>query len=871
MYRWTPSTRKTLLPASCCRWAAVVFFAAALGGSLTAALRAQDSLANEEETLATYLDELGLTDLQIVHSEQLLNSMAAGPARVSRARQLADLYAGQLTTYLDNAPRYTEISNRIDVLLRRIPEARTPSLDVMLLQADYQRAESLLSKWFNDPSQSALRSEALSILDRIAPILDQHQAELKQQIERRLSALEQIPVGQGDALEREVQRLQTVVARAAYFSGWTLYYRGVLSAAARREDVVRARAIFRQLLDLDDEPYTALQPELLGLESPWRSRSLIGLGMCEAATGDVAASYGCFQLLSSNTVPSVLRDQADYWYVQGLLLAGQRAAATTFAAQRVPALSGEATAGKVSFCVALIRGGYSGATAETTQPPAPELADWGIRGLAKLRQYRVLREMLERYGIQIDRPEGFLLRWLAAQQRRDMAETSRKADDYRSAAAAFSEALAAGDAQSDLAAASHCRSELAWCFYQLEQWTEAARTYQIAAEGLKAAKDAAALDTGWMAFVAAHRSAQQAPRSSALMDEMANWLQREFPGQDPSRRAAFLALKSRMQGSSVPDQLRALQAISADDPNYLSARQEICSLQYQMWRESDADGKSAAADVVLQSVDALLQSPAAERLANPEQIELRLMATDVALGGEIPDQARAVAHLAAVAPRLLRDGEPVDSTLIAEFHYRRLQLARLQNEAAVIREEADWFVAHGQGSRFEAAGLVAAARALDEQVDVPSAADRDKALRVYRRLSALLGDTPQVLSANRNAQIALLKFADYALAAGHIDDSIAALDRLLAAFPKDRGYLRRAGRARMAARQFAPALDHWRTILAGSRVGSDEWYEAKHAQIECLMATDRDAAAAVFRQFELLDPELGGDAWREKFSNVLKN
>jgi tetratricopeptide (TPR) repeat protein len=191
----------------------------------------------------------------------------------------------------------------------------------------------------------------------------------------------------------------------------------------------------------------------------------------------------------------------------------------------------------------------------------------------------------------------------------------------------------------------------------------------------------------------------------------------------------------------------------------------------------------------------------------------------------------------------------------------------LTNDRDGQAAHAAWFVDHGQGTRFEVAGLVAAAKALDEADNAETGPEtRARAFQTYSRLSQLLGDDPSVLSENKNAQVALSKFAQYAYEMGHRDESAEALDKLLAAFPKDRAYLQRAGRARFELRQFEAALSHWRTVLAGSRVGSDEWYEAKYHQIACLIEVDRQAAAVVFRQLQVLDPDLGKANWREKFA-----
>jgi hypothetical protein len=80
--------------------------------------------------------------------------------------------------------------------------------------------------------------------------------------------------------------------------------------------------------------------------------------------------------------------------------------------------------------------------------------------------------------------------------------------------------------------------------------------------------------------------------------------------------------------------------------------------------------------------------------------------------------------------------------------------------------------------------------------------------------------------------------------------------------------LRRAGLAHFAAGDYAAALDCWRRLLGGLSQGSDDWLEAKYYQLACLLRTDRPAAEKVWRQFELLFPEVKSPAWSDKFAQL---
>jgi hypothetical protein len=80
--------------------------------------------------------------------------------------------------------------------------------------------------------------------------------------------------------------------------------------------------------------------------------------------------------------------------------------------------------------------------------------------------------------------------------------------------------------------------------------------------------------------------------------------------------------------------------------------------------------------------------------------------------------------------------------------------------------------------------------------------------------------------------------------------------------------LRRAGLAHFAAADYAASLDCWRRLLGGVSPGSEAWLEAKYHQLACLLQTDRPTAEKVWRQFQLLYPEIKSPAWKDRFAEL---
>ena len=457
--------------------------------------------ADDEETFERFLARLGLVDLQTQHLEQILGALPAGDRRRRLAERLADLYSAQLIERSENKTAYDQALSRIQRLVERVPEARTASLEVMLLQADYFRAETLMSKWMADRSETAARDEAGQILAKIAPQLNERQQQLHGTVEKRTAELDAAPATDDQTVQtRELNRVQAVAGRAAFFAAWANYYLALSqpTSGTPHPGFITARDLFRRILGVEGN-YPELDPAGLGLESIWRARTLIGLGLAEAANGNVDGSRGCFDLLDRSPAPPEVRELSPYWRVQSLLNAGRVDDAIAFAKPFVSSFAGSASQGRVSFCVSLVRAGFGG--------PAPlaassrELGMLGVTGLIKLRQQSAVRQLLEKYQIPIDAQAGFHLAWLHGQQLLDAAEKSKREEDYATAEQAFASALAAPDSAADLAGASQCRYQQAWCLYKTGKLETAARTYETALDGLKATDAKSAVEAAWMAFL----------------------------------------------------------------------------------------------------------------------------------------------------------------------------------------------------------------------------------------------------------------------------------------------------------------------------------------------------------------------------------
>lgn len=829
----------------------------------------------DDQALDQLLARLGLAELRLHHMERLLARETDRDKRLAAARQLADAYAEQLLSVADDPERFAALQSRLETLLATTPQARTPAIEVVLLQAEYQRAEGQVIRWLEDPANSAPLDDALGILDRIAPRLTASQKDLLAAADKEAERIDLLrSEKEREAAEQQLLRQQAIAARASYFAGWAHYYLGVArrSPSLAQRDYAAAKDHFAQLLDLTDvQDYAPIEADALGLESIWRSRAAIGLGLAELGLNRPPAAARIFAWLDHASVPPVIRDQAAYWHAQGLLNAGLVAEAARLVQQQVDGFGTSPSPGKSSLCIAAIR--VAASLDDSHAAARQQLIEQGIRGLARMRQFETLDKLIEKHSLAaLADAGGFHLAWLRGRQQFLAAEQSKDAADYRGAAATLRAALAQPQARTDIADAGQARYYLAWCHYRLEELDQAARLFQESATALRASLADLAVQAAWMQCTClvqlAAKEKKYAPQAIAALQAY----KQDYPSSENAARADLLITRLRQTHATPEEALRELAAIGRNEPNYTWAQYEIAQLQYQRWAKAKSDPTSSA-PLAAAALAAAERYMALSRDDDERRLKAALLAIDVLQAGQTPDQSRIAALIQGAAPAV-QNVEPTNPAAI-EYQYRRLQLAQKAGDESSLRAAADAIAKHGRGSAYELPALVVVARAADQAVEAASGGEGareaiDEAARVYGRLVALLGDSPAALAENKNALAASSKLAQYDERRGRWSEAADRYARIVEALPSDRRYLRRAGIASVEAGRHAQALEHWRKLLAGLNSGSDEWLEAKYYQLVCLLKTDRPTAEKVWKQFRLLFPEVKPAAWKDKFDELEK-
>ena len=825
---------------------------------------------SDAEAVENFLSRLGLIDLQILHLEQSLDATSGQGSRIKLAKHLADLYAERLMNSADDAQRSEEIRAQVERLLSKVPEANTPGLNVMLLQADYGRAEKLFNKWLDDPSETAAFEEAKRTFIRIAPELAKYDRQLSVDLKKIQEEMDKIEDERALVVkEKEARRIGGFANRAAYFAGWSNYYFGLTKRDAdqAQPEFRAARDGFRKILGIsDDESYEELEIEWLGLENINRATALVGLGLTEAALGDLKKSRKCFDFLDHVSAPPSLRDHAPFWFLRGMLNMGLIDDAVRFAEDQVKKFAGGATQGKIAFCVAMIRTGFAVIGASTADHA--QLGKLGVQGLARLGQIGAVRHLMSKQNLKVPTDTGgFYLTWLNGQQQVAKADFTKKADDYKAAAETLEAALAEPEAQTDLLSSGQCRYELGWCYFNSKQFEKAGKHLRDAAAALKTGARAKAADAAWLGFYSYYELSKKESRFvGAAIDALKSY-RNDFPDSANAKKADYY-LGRLEKKVSAEDSIASLSKVTSGDDNYLATKAELCSLYHQQWSKvrADADKAASAATDVYTSVDQFLTA-ARRDSDNARKLKSILYGIDVAMRSKTIDLGKAESYLAAAKP-FVESVSPTSSS-VAQYHYHQFRVAKSRDNNTALNYHANWITENAKGSIYEKSAIITVANQADAEVKSATGTQRrqaiDNALNVYRRLVELSGDSQEKIKSDSQTRIVNSRLAQYEAETGDHASAARRLEKIVAAYPSSRTYLRRAGLAQYRAGNYSAALPHWRKLADGLVKNTPDWFEAKYHQISSLASSDRNKAKGAMKQFKLLYPLDKIDTWGEKF------
>ena len=830
--------------------------------------------ADEQADLERMLARIGLHELQIVHLEDTLQSQTTRERQVETARTLSDAYIAALLAAADDEERFSDYAQRVRDLTKQFREIDSPSLQTMMLQADYMRAEKLIAVWLEDRSRTEELRQAHAILDPVLPKLEEMRKTLMQTIDRLYGELGADESETLDAIREErIDTLTQVSFRATYFSGWAHYYWAVAQPASLETAAAfkKARDAFGEILALDTETdyLDEMNSDWIPLKSIWVARSLLGLGVAEAGLQQNSRNDACFDLLSHPFVNKDLRRQAGFWHLQSWLNVNNLEVAEKLANKLLAdeLLSDEQIAG---VCLALTRTGFSKQPADDQERDRLQrISQLGLRGMMQLRRFPQARELVEKYQVELNDTD-FYSAWLKGFDQFVMSEKTRSQSGYESAAASIQRAVTMSTASNDVKSLAVCRYHLAWVQFRLEKFDLVDKLLQQAIPALKSIDVDLAMKGSWLRFESINELARKDEAYRPIAINILEIIIRDYPGTQVAKNAEYQLARVKRGSTPPAEVLRDLESITADNPNYLSARYEICLLWHQMWQEvhSDPEQANERKRKATEAIDRFLNESGNDR--HDQRLRATLIAVDINLRSEPSDIAQAVRYLA-TAEQIEPQVSSTSSTVI-EYHYHRFQIARVQNRMDDAIAEAAWLTENGNGTAYQKSAVIQIARTADDAVEnSKNKTERDEAIRnaveVYEQMVALFGDTEKQLKNDKNARVALSRLASYQIELGMFQKSATNMEKLVHTFPTDQNYLRKLGTALFHAGAYEDSLPHWRKLCDGLESGSESWFEARYHLIFSLAKTDAESAKQVYSQFKKLYPD-PGEVWREKFESL---
>lgn len=827
-----------------------------------------DVAAQADDKLDQYLERLNLDDLRIFHLEDQISQRTDPVERNELAQQLTDLYADRLMELTGEPEAYNEALERVERLLNSFPSANNSSLRVMILQAEYLRAEELVSEWLEDRSKSSVASKASEILGEVSQDFVDELKLVDEAIRRLDQRLANPGITESESLvvEDQLRKQQVIRVRSEYYAGWTNYYAGLLANdnARKASFLQRSHGAFCSFLGIDkDQKITDVDGDWIDLESLLQTRGLAGLGMAYAALNRPAEAEHLFGLLHLEQVPQEVRNTMSNLELQAWLNAGDLERATEIATDVIESFSGKATKEQTRFSVALVR--YSATAAATNN----ELVELGVEGLIRQRQFKLLKDLKEELNFDLGEGDSFYLAWANANLHFTTAEETGNRDEYLASIADYQIALTSGEAKSDARNSAHCRYQMAWAMFYVDQFEDAAVEFERVSLVLAESDQETAANAAWKRYECFQKLAQAEPRFQVQAIEALRALRISFPDHRLAKSAEIHLSKLERARLSLDESIEQLEKVGSSEPNYRDARFELCVLYHNVWNQKITSGNAANAEAkdTIRAVDRFVELSTGMQSELNRRVKSMLLVADIGLRSNPsdPDLTNTYLNRARSEVTTLPDSH----NLQAEYHYQLFQLSRIQGNESTATREADWLIKNAPGSAYVLSALVQSAKTIEKELQAaPKSEQKELQLQakdVYRRMVGVLGTSPETLQSNKNARVALFRLAKIDYELGRTEDCLDSLRPLLNLDPSNESYLRFAGLAYHQSGNKVEALPFWQKLSQGTTRGSDSWLEAKYYLIDCLNATDRKEAQKVLDQFRVLYPKGKAGAWEDSF------
>ncbi|MAC19096.1 MAG: hypothetical protein CMJ23_05335 [Phycisphaerae bacterium] len=846
-----------------------------------------------QDRTSDWLEARGLDELLARHLENQL-AAAAGDAssRGRLAARLAEIYAELLRVESDEARRLEFVERSRD-LLKVVSGEDAASLRIALARNRYLNASRVVENGRIELASDEELAGAIRDLTRLSEELEKVRRDLKS----RITALSR------SKARRAEQRLDITLrwdATAALLEGWSRYYVGRSKGSTK--ELERAQLAFGSVLQGDDpipDPRD-VSVDLQVMEG--FSRAILGMGLTTSALVSSQAGDLWLRRLEYPETDAATRAALPGWRLAAELDAGDYRRAL----DRLERLSARAgREGDEVLPVVWLRlaavGGLRGM--EEGDQTARVLAGTAMAELAGRGELAQVRDLADRFGTEALGREGFAFRYVRGIEAYRVATEARQADDAKTAAESFEQAVVElraaieePDAAAFAAARAGCEALIGWSLLELGRAEEAADAFESAAGSSTGDRRADAL---WGAIVALDRIVESggddASDAASRRDDLSSRFVDAFPADD--RAPSLLVRRIAVEENPGEDDLEVLLGVPSTHPTWELARRRAAQALYRIYRGARTGERSTPGARMLAVADELLGRTRGNGifmldLRGVDGMLLR-QAAEVSTDPEVHDTVRAARYLAQIETAAERGGFEALPDILNEVAYRRVGLAlgggdfeeagkrMLAMPTVKDTPEAErWSRLAAQRVHRAAVDRMRSGRI---EVDIARAAVDGGERYLELQMSSPEGESESdggvqdpfaVLDRDRMlpfaASVAAARDALFR-AAGDPEDAIEALAwyrAILERRPLDGSVLEATGDLSMVTGDDDLALDCWRRLVRGAVSGSETWWKARARQIAVLLKIDPVRAGEVLAQVRALYPDLGIEPWKTELRNL---
>ena len=833
----------------------------------------------QADDVASYLEQHGLTQLLAVHLENQLEGLA-NEQREAAIRRLADLYAQLLEREVDPARRIA-LEERSRQLLAQAPARSADDLRLALLRASYRSAEKVAENHRLRLARPEEVETARRTFSEIAPQLQALSEQLRETIatlERRLSR-----AGGADAvsLGETADRARASYAQCMFLTAWSLYYQDWLTDDKVIATARQAEPLFAEIMGAEN---ATPSPEDVSIDlrsDEAVARSILGMALCKSITASSATAVSWIALLASPNAYEPLRTQASVW-MMAIHLEHHEYREAINDLDEARANVQEVPLAWLRLCAV-----YALEDARRDRF-GDDLIKFAVTELAARGELQQVLDLASRFGVEALGDSGFALKYvqgvIAYQDARKRHGLEEPTIDptiiamYRFASDALKAAAAEPDAEKYPLAAAACRRLVAWCSYFQSNFLDAQREFEAASSVMTGAEAAEAL---WMAIVSLDKvvEAGRSPEAELALNGLVDRYITQYPS-DPNT-AKLLLKRSLREKTPSPDAVAELLAIPPDNDAYATAQMRAADMLYQLFREAGDNDRAVYAGQFLSVAIPLISQPpasgssetSAQRDASLQRFIVRCrQALEVSLTEGVERLVAARAAFEALDAVAASDPAAV-AVHRDEIDCRRAQERLLAGEPAAAAELTDslWerdnqsiWARLAVRSMFKHAHQVWKSGEIDES---ERQAAIERVVRYGGRVLHEFKDDPRAFDRpGAMGYVAAVAEATMALwertrEPARAEAALFLYETLLGRRPSSATFLRSAAILASACDQPQKSLDHWRRLVAGTQVGTPEWFEAKFHQIELLAKLDPPRAREVMNQHKQLNPDYGPDPW----------